>query len=134
MIEYTDQWLPAPPAVLRGIELGLSFCLVTVLFAVLFKVLPDAVVEWRDIWVSAATTAALFMAGRYLIALYLSYAAPASPYGAAGSVVLVLLWVYYSSLILFFGAALIKARVLASGRRVVPRAMAVCVREELVVE
>ena len=74
------------------------------------------------------------LVGRYLIAFYLTYTAPASTYGAAGSLVLVLLWVYYSSLILFFGAALTRARVLASGRRVVPRPTAVRVREQIVEE
>jgi membrane protein len=76
----------------------------------------------------------LFVIGRYVIAWYLAYTAPASAYGAAGSLVLILLWVYYSSLILFFGAALTKARLLASGRPVVPRPTVVRVREEIVRE
>jgi membrane protein len=74
----------------------------------------------------------MFIIGRHLIALYLAYTAPASTYGAAGSLVLVLLWVYYSSLILFFGAAFTKARTLASGKTVVPGSMAVRVRQEIV--
>ena len=69
-----------------------------------------------------------------MIAFYLTYKAPASPYGAAGSLVLLLLWVYYSSLILFFGAALTKARVIASGREVVPRPLAVRIKEVLLEE
>lgn len=73
----------------------------------------------------------MFLAGRYGIASYLAYAAPASTYGAAGSLVVFLLWVYYSSLILFFGAALTKARVVAGGREIVPRATAVLVIEEI---
>lgn len=85
-----------------------------------------------DQMVGAAITAVLFIVGRYGIALYLAYTAPASTYGAAGSLVLILLWVYYSSLILFFGAALTKARVMAGDRAIVPRAMAVRVREEIV--
>jgi membrane protein len=92
------------------------------------------VVAWQDVWVGAAITAVLFVAGRYGIAVYLAYTAPASTYGAAGSLVLILLWVYYSSLILFFGAALTKARVVSAGKPVVPRAMAVRVREEVVEE
>jgi membrane protein len=132
VIAYAESWVPVPPALLTVAELALSMAAITVLFAVIFKVLPDAVVDWRDVWVGASITAALFIVGRSLIALYLTYTAPASSYGAAGSLVLVLLWVYYSSLILFFGAALTKARHLASGRDVVPRATAVRVREELV--
>jgi membrane protein len=134
LIHYADAWIPVPAILLTGVELGVSFVVFTLLFAVIFKVLPDAVIEWPDVWVGAATTTALFIAGRYLIAFYLTYQAPASPYGAAGSLVLLLLWVYYSSLILFFGAALTKARVIASGREVVPRPLAVRVKEVLVEE
>jgi membrane protein len=134
IVTYAEGWVPVPPLLLTGAELALSFVAITALFAVIFKVLPDAVVDWRDVWVGAAITATLFIVGRYGIAAYLAYTAPASTYGAAGSLVLLLLWVYYSSLILFFGAALTKARVLASGRTVVPRALAVRVREEVVEE
>ena len=133
-IRYAESWVPVPSLLLSAAELALSLVVVTALFAVIFKVLPDAVVEWRDVWIGAAITACLFVAGRYLIALYLAYTAPASTYGAAGSLVLILLWVYYSSLILFFGAALTKARVLAQGKPVVPRALAVRVKEEIVEE
>jgi membrane protein len=134
IIRYADAWAPVPPTLLTTAELLVSFGVITVLFAVIYKVLPDAVIDWQDVWIGASIAAALFIAGRYLIAVYLAYTAPASTYGAAGSLVLVLLWVYYSSLILFFGAALTKARVLASGKHVVPRATAVRVREEIVEE
>jgi membrane protein len=134
IVRYAESWIPIPTLMLTGAELVLSVVVVTLLFAVIFKVLPDAVIEWHDVWFGAAITACLFIIGRYLIALYLAYTAPASTYGAAGSLVLILLWVYYSSLILFFGAALTKARVLASGRAVIPGAMAVRLREEIVEE
>lgn len=134
VIAYAEGWAPIPPLLLSGLELVLSLVVITILFAVMFKVLPDAVVDWEDVWVGAGITAVLFIAGRYLIALYLAYTAPGSTYGAAGSLVLILVWVYYSSLILFFGAALTKARVLAAGKRVVPRATAVRVKEELIEE
>lgn len=134
VVAYAENWVSIPPHLLSSIELVLSLVVVTALFAVMFKVLPDVVVDWQDVWAGAAITAVLFIAGRYGIALYLAYMAPASTYGAAGSLVLILLWVYYSSLILFFGAALTKARVLAAGKAVVPRAMAVRVREEIVEE
>lgn len=134
IIGYADNWIPVPPVLLSGAELLLSLVVITVLFAVIFKVLPDAVIEWRDVWSGAAITAVLFIIGRYVIAFYLTYTAPASTYGAAGSLVLVLLWVYYSSLILFFGAAVTRARVLASGRRVIPRSTAVRIREEILEE
>jgi membrane protein len=134
MIAYAETWMVVPPALVTGAEFVLSLLVVTTLFAVIFKVLPDAVIDWRDVWTGAASTAVLFIIGRYVIAWYLAYTAPASAYGAAGSLVLMLLWVYYSSLILFFGAALTKARLLASGRAVVPRPTAVRVHEEIVRE
>ena len=134
VIQYAQNWIPFPPLLLTAIELGVSFLVFTFLFAVIFKVLPDAVIDWSDVWAGAATTTVLFIAGRFLIAFYLSYKAPASAYGAAGSLVLLLFWVYYSSLILFFGAALTKARVIASGRQVVPRPIAVRVKEVVLEE
>ena len=134
VVRYADTWIPLHGAVLTSAELGLSLVVITLLFAVIFKVLPDVQVAWPDVWAGAAITAVMFIAGRHLIALYLAYTAPASTYGAAGSLVLVLLWVYYSSLILFFGAAFTKAKTLASGKKVVPRAMAVRVKREVVEE
>jgi membrane protein len=134
VVAYARSWVPVPGPVLTGAELLLSFVSITLLFAVIYKVLPDAVVDWRDVWFGAGATAVLFIIGRYGIAFYLTYTAPNSSYGAAGSLVLLLMWVYYSSLILFFGAALTKARHLASGRDVVPKITAVRVREELVEE
>jgi membrane protein len=134
VVVYARSWVVVPAPLLTAAELALSLLVITTLFAVIFKVLPDAVIDWRDVWTGAAITAVLFVIGRYVIAWYLAYTAPASAYGAAGSLVLILLWVYYSSLILFFGAALTKARLLASGRPVVPRPTAVRVREEIVRE
>ena len=134
VVRYAESWIPIPTLLLSGIELLLSLVVITALFAIIFKILPDAVVDWEDVWSGAAATAVLFITGRYLIAFYLAYTAPDSTYGAAGSLVLILLWVYYSSLILFFGAALTKARLLAAGKQVIPRALAVRVREEIVEE
>ena len=88
-------------AVLSGI---VSFAIIVVLFATIFKVLPDAKVRWQHVWVGAAFTAALFAVGKSAIGWYLGREAMASSYGAAGSLALVLLWVYYSSIILLFGA------------------------------
>ncbi|MBC8097783.1 MAG: YihY/virulence factor BrkB family protein [Akkermansiaceae bacterium] len=81
-----------------------SFAVVTILFAMIFKVLPDVKVRWRDVWVGAGTTALLFTGGKLLLGLYLGKSSAVSAYGAAGSLVLILLWVYYSAQILFFGA------------------------------
>ena len=134
VIASAGDWLPIAPLLLSGAQLITSLVIVTVLFAVIFKMLPDVVIEWRDVWFSAVTTAILFTSGRHLISAYLAYRVPGSTYGAAGALVLILLWVYYSSLILFFGAALTKARVLASGKRIVPRPLATRITEQLVDE
>ena len=85
-----------------------SFGVVSVLFAGIFKFLPDVRLAWRHVWVGAALTAGMFTAGKYALALYFRYATPTSAFGAAGSLAAVLLWVYYSSFILFFGAEFTK--------------------------
>jgi len=96
--------LPELAAVLPSLNLGLSFVVVTGLFALIYKVLPDVRLAWRDVWLGATVTATLFMVGKSVIGLYLGRAGTTSVYGAAGSLVLVLLWIYYSAQILFLGA------------------------------
>ncbi|EPC04366.1 ribonuclease BN [Litchfieldella anticariensis FP35 = DSM 16096] len=131
---HATSLLPAIEALLGGAEFLVSLAMIAALFATIFKVLPDVVLHWKDVVVGAVVTAVLFAIGRYAIATYLAYTATASTYGAAGSVVLVLLWVYYSSLILLYGAAFTKCYLLARGRDIVPRNTAVLVRRELMTE
>jgi membrane protein len=102
--EAIDRYLTVPAEVLSLANFGLSFAVVTALFAMIFKILPDARIEWRDVWLGAGVTALLFTIGKWLIGMYLGRAGVTSVYGAAGSLVLVLLWVYYSSQLLFLGA------------------------------
>lgn len=85
-----------------------SFVVITVLFAMIFKVLPDVKVAWRDVWIGGAVTSLLFTGGKFLLGWYLGRSTTISAYGAAGSLVLILLWVYYSAQILFFGAEVTK--------------------------
>jgi membrane protein len=132
VVAFAEQWLPLPGEVMIGFELLMSFAIVTVLFAAMFRVLPDVILGWRDVLVGAALTALLFTIGRSLIALYLANTATASTYGAAGSLAVLLLWVNYSSLILLFGAAFTRAHLEARGLPVRPRATAVCVHRELI--
>lgn len=134
LLHFTHQFVPAVAALLDGVELLVSLGVVALLFGAIFKVLPDVVLRWRDVALGALVTAAMFSVGRYAIAAYLAYTATASTYGAAGSVVLVLLWVYYSSLILLFGAAFTRSYLHASGLGVVPRNAAVVVRRGLATE
>lgn len=96
--------LPSLVVTTQILNVGLSFGMVTILFALIFKILPDVKIAWKDVWIGALLTATLFLVGKYLIGLYLALAAPGSTYGAAGSLVVLVLWVYYSSQILFFGA------------------------------
>jgi membrane protein len=98
----------ANPAVLTLIEQAVSIALSAVVFAVLFKVLPDVNVAWRDVWVGAAVTAILFVIGEASISLYIAYGGVASAYGAAGSILVALIWIYYSAMILLFGAEFTK--------------------------
>ncbi|RYF34868.1 MAG: YihY/virulence factor BrkB family protein [Comamonadaceae bacterium] len=88
----------------QGVNFAFSFAMVTVMFAMIYKIMPRVRVEWRDVWVGAAVTALLFTIGKYLIGLYIGKSSVASGYGAAGSLVVVLVWVYYSAQIFLFGA------------------------------
>lgn len=97
-------YVPIPTVFLQVLSFALSFGVVTLLFALIYKILPDARVQWRSVWLGAAVTALLFTIGKTILGLYLGREGVASSYGAAGSFVVLLMWVYYSSLILFVGA------------------------------
>jgi membrane protein len=132
VVEHAREWVPIPGFAVVLIDLALSLAVTTVLFGMLFKILPDVKIDWADVWRGAFITAVLFAIGKYCISLYLTHVAPASTYGAAGSLVLILLWVYYSSLILFFGTCLTIATILERGGDVHPKKTAV--RTRLVLE
>ena len=101
---YMNHWLPGIPWVWQTANVVSSFFVVAALFAMIYKFLPDVVISWTDVWTGAAVTALLFSAGKYLIGIYLGRTATASAFGAAGSLVVLLFWVYYSALISFLGA------------------------------
>ena len=102
--ELLAEHLPMLSALLPPLNFLLSFLMITALFALIFKVLPDVRLQWRDVWVGAGVTALLFTAGKTLIALYLGRTGRTSVYGAAASLVVLLLWIYYSAQILLVGA------------------------------
>jgi len=108
-------FLQMPGWLWGGAGLAASFLVVTILFALIFKVLPDVTNRWKHVWVGAAATALLFEVGKFGLAYYLGRESTASSFGAAGSVVLLLLWVYYASCILLFGAEFTKMYALTSG-------------------
>ncbi len=110
---------------IQWVNIGLTFLVITILFATIFGVLPDARLRLRDIAWGAVFTALLFMLGRYLITLYMLYSAPASTYGAAGSIIVLLLWIYYSAAILYFGAEFTKVYAQRYGKGVLPTSYAV---------
>lgn len=132
MLGYFDDSILASPTFLKIADLTVGLVVITILFALLFKVLPDVELRWKDVWISAAVTAVLFTIGRYLIAFYLSHSTVASIYGAAGSLVALLVWIYYSCAILFYGVEFTRAYRHAHKLKVIPKENAVLVREELV--
>lgn len=107
-----------------------SFGLITLLFAVIFKVLPDVRIEWNDVWVGAAVTAVLFTIGKFVIGFYLGSRSVSSAYGAAGSLVAILLWIYYSAQILFFGAEFTQVYARRYGSRIRPGKGAISMEAE----
>ncbi len=101
---YLNSLLSAPPAMLQFMDSLLSFAVTAILFAVLYKLLPNVLLKWSDVAAGAVVTSVLFVLGKFLIGLYLSRTSVANAYGAAGSLVVVLLWVYYSAQVFFVGA------------------------------
>lgn len=104
----------------RLIEILVPMAIFVVLFAMVYKVLPDVEIEWREVWFGAFLTAVLFSLGKYLIGLYLGRSSLASSYGAAGSLVVLLLWIYYSAIIIFLGAEITQVYARRRGRQISP--------------
>ena len=111
------------------LNLIITYVITAFIFAAIFKVLPDARIKWKHVRIGACVTAALFMVGRFIITYYLGTSRMSSAYGAAGSMIGVLLWVYYSSMILYFGAAFTHAYVVFKGSRIYPNSYAVWVQQ-----
>jgi membrane protein len=114
-----------PDALVAALSAVVSFIVVTIFFTLLFKYLPDAKVKWRPVLIGAVVAAALFTVGKYGLSLYLGKQATSSTYGAAGSVVVILLWVYYASVIMFLGAEFTKAYAKEKGMAIQPDKYAV---------
>jgi Predicted membrane protein len=111
------------------INIIVTFLITAFVFGLIFKVLPDARIQWKHVRVGAFTTAFFFMAGKFLISYYLGHSTMSTAYGAAGSVIVVLLWVYYSSAILYFGASFTREYAVEMGSRIYPNNYAVWVEE-----
>ncbi|MBA3496978.1 MAG: YihY/virulence factor BrkB family protein [Gemmatimonadales bacterium] len=115
---------------LQVVNQVISFVVVAALFAAIFKVLPDATIAWRDVWVGAAVTALLFVIGKFLIGFYLGRSNPGEAFGAAGSLAVMLVWIYYSSMILLFGAEFTQTWAERRGSGIAPEKGAVRVVQE----
>jgi membrane protein len=117
LADLLNSYLPFGEVIASGINTVFSFALITVLFAAIYKVLPDRSLAWRDVGLGAVVTAVLFTAGKSLIGWYLGTSATASTYGAAGGLIITLLWVYYSSQIFLLGAEFTRAYSIRQGTR-----------------
>lgn len=118
--EVMADTLPGGAVVWQIVNFAVSFGVVTLLFALIFKVIPDVKVQWRDVWLGAAVTALLFTIGKQLLGLYLGKAAVGSAYGAAGSLVALVVWVYYAAQILFMGAEFTQVQARRRGAEIEP--------------
>lgn len=128
---YINKYLPDISVYVMGwVNVGITFIIITVLFGTIFSALPDARMRFRDVLGGALFTGLLFMLGRFLISVYMQFAAPASAYGAAGSVIVLLLWVYYSAAILYFGAEFTKIYAEKYGNGIRPSSYAVRVVQQ----
>lgn len=124
-------WLPDFSVVLlTALTALVNFLVLALLFGVIYKVLPDAKIKWRDVRAGALFTAALFMLGRYVIGIYIDKADVGSPYGAAGSLIIILIWVYYSAAILYISTSFTKVYAAAKGENIKPSDHAVYVEEK----
>ena len=122
---YVQSVLPGGIVVAVGVYLIFDFAVVVLLFAMIFKFLPDVSIQWRDVWIGAVMTAILFAIGKWLLGFYLGSGAAGSAYGAASSLITLLLWVYYSSQILLFGAEFTQVYAQQAGRELEPSPYAI---------
>jgi membrane protein len=128
MADWIGGLMPGSEALAYILNIVLSLSMITLLFATIFKFLPDAKIAWHDVWIGAFLTALLFTIGKFALGIYLGKSGVASSYGAAGSLIVLLLWVYYSSQILFFGAEFTQVYANRFGSRVAPADNAVPVQ------
>jgi membrane protein len=126
---FTDYFQQAFPAIavvfIHLLNIAVSLAFITLLFALIYKFLPDAIIRWKDVWVGSFLTALLFVLGKFAIGWYIGNGDVGSAYGAAGSVIIILVWIYYSSLIVFFGSEFTQQYACTFGEKIRPKAHAV---------
>jgi membrane protein len=125
-----EHFLPAITGpILKGVNLGITLIVITTLFGIIFKFLPDVKIRWKDVRSGSIFTAILFMLGQYCISLYIQYTAQGSAYGAAGSIIVILVWIYYTAAILYIGAEFTQVYAEAIGSPIEPADYAVSVQQ-----
>jgi membrane protein len=129
LLAAVGDWASTYVTGIRFLESLASLTMITLLFALIYRILPDVSVAWRDVWLGSLTTALLFVFGKSLFGLYLGHSTIGSSYGAAGSLVIVILWTYYSCLILLFGAEMTQVQARLRHAKLVPNETAVHVTE-----
>lgn len=115
--DWLSTWVPL-------VNIAVSFAIITLLFAMIYRFLPDAVIAWKDVWLGAVVTSLLFNAGKYAISVYLGESAISSAYGAAGSLAVLLTWFYYASQVFLFGAELTQVYAKRYGSGIIPKSSA----------
>jgi membrane protein len=128
---FLGDLLPGLFEVAKVLDFVISLGVITLLFAMIYKFLPDVKIRWGDVWVGAAVTSLLFTVGKFLIGLYLGYSSAASVYGAAGSLAVLLIWIYYTAQIVLLGAEFTQVYAKRYGSRIVPGADAVFTSDEM---
>jgi membrane protein len=118
--QFVSATLPLADLWLQLINFFSSFLVITLLFAMIFKFLPEVKIAWKDVWLGAAVTSVLFSLGKFLIGLYLGRSEVGNTFGAAGSLAILLIWIYYSAQILFFGAEFTQVYANRYGSKIVP--------------
>lgn len=132
--ETLANFLPFGTWIIQLVNIAFTLLLLTVLFGAVYKIVPDAIVAWRDVWLGAFITAVLFVVGQYALSIYLGRSAPGSAYGAAGSIVAFVVWVYYSALILFLGAEFTQVYANRFGSKIQPDETAIPLAEKMAQE
>jgi membrane protein len=128
--EWIENFIPIVTSLLlKLINLGITFIIISALFAIIFKFLPDVKIKWKDVRTGAFFTAVLFMIGQYAITLYIQYEAKTSAYGAAGSILIILAWIYYTAAILYIGAEYTQIYAEAIGSKIEPADYAVHIQQ-----
>jgi membrane protein len=132
-VRFFDHYFEkATVVLLQIVNFIVPLAVITLLFVMIFKFLPDVKIKWKDVWIGAFVTALLFTAGKFLIGVYLGNSDISSVYGAAGTVIIILVWVFYSSILLFLGAEFTQVYIRSHGYKIEPTEYAVKIEKKII--